>query len=166
VRPFKKILVPIADFSVHSKHALLTAADISCRYQAAVTVLHVCSAELSSVYPSQPAHAPARSARAPADLAGLFESVRSDLRAAGVLEVDVQQVHGLPDVEIVRVADAGGYDLIVLGTHHHSGLGSVSERIVHTATCAVLSTPVPEQHAEHSCAEPAARDPARLTPEG
>jgi nucleotide-binding universal stress UspA family protein len=50
---------------------------------------------------------------------------------------------GLPSEEIVRIAREIGADLIVISTHGHTGLthmllGSVTERVVRHAPCAVL----------------------------
>jgi len=51
---------------------------------------------------------------------------------------------GDPASAIVERADAGGYDLLVLGTHGRTGLshvlmGSVAEKVVRRAPCAVLT---------------------------
>jgi universal stress protein A len=58
--------------------------------------------------------------------------------------------HGVPFVEIIRFAKSVAADLIVLGTHGRTGLkhmllGSVAERVVQHAPCAVL-TVRPEHH--------------------
>jgi nucleotide-binding universal stress UspA family protein len=54
---------------------------------------------------------------------------------------------GTPAAQIVRYAERVGADLIVLGTHGRTGvtraiLGSVSERVVRTAGCPVLTVPM------------------------
>jgi nucleotide-binding universal stress UspA family protein len=51
--------------------------------------------------------------------------------------------YGQPVDEIVRLAEENQADLIVVGTHGHSGLrhlflGSVAERVVRHASCSVL----------------------------
>jgi nucleotide-binding universal stress UspA family protein len=50
---------------------------------------------------------------------------------------------GTPDNSIVELAKSDGYDLIVMSTHGKTGarmtLGSVTEKVVQTATCPVLS---------------------------
>jgi nucleotide-binding universal stress UspA family protein len=52
---------------------------------------------------------------------------------------------GAPDERIVELARSEGYDLIVMSTHGKTGqrmtLGSVTEKVVHTAPCPVLSIP-------------------------
>src|SRR5574342_178600 len=52
-------------------------------------------------------------------------------------------VSGAAATEVVRVVREGGYDLVVMGTHGRRGirhlvLGSVAERVVREAPCAVL----------------------------
>ena len=60
------------------------------------------------------------------------------------LEVETIFTEGDPGHEIVRVAEERKADLIVLGTHGHTGwkhfaLGSVAELVVRYAPCAVLT---------------------------
>jgi nucleotide-binding universal stress UspA family protein len=64
------------------------------------------------------------------------------LRERGV-ESTMQMEHGEPTREIVRVAEEGGYDLIVAGSRGLGPvgellLGSVSKALVRQAPCAVL----------------------------
>jgi nucleotide-binding universal stress UspA family protein len=64
------------------------------------------------------------------------------LRERGI-ESTMQIEHGLPESEIVRVAEEGGYDLIVAGSRERGPvgelfLGSVSKAVVHEAPCPVL----------------------------
>jgi nucleotide-binding universal stress UspA family protein len=56
-------------------------------------------------------------------------------------------VEGPPNREIVRYAEQGGFDLIVMGTHGRGGidrllLGSVAERVVRASTVPVLTVRV------------------------
>ena len=67
---------------------------------------------------------------------------------------------GRPAHTIVERARAGGFDLIVMGTHGRAGLthmlmGSVAERVVRSAPCAVLTV------RENGAAE-TARPPAHV----
>jgi universal stress protein A len=64
--------------------------------------------------------------------------------------------HGKPYNTILKVA-AGGYDLIVMGTHGRSGLphlllGSVTEKVVRSASCPVLTIRRPETASEGAAA--------------
>ena len=59
-------------------------------------------------------------------------------------------VTGDPAVEIMRWAAAKQAQLIILGTHGHRGvtrflMGSVAERVLREAPCAVLVVPAPPQ---------------------
>jgi nucleotide-binding universal stress UspA family protein len=70
--------------------------------------------------------------------------VRAEAELAGQgVGVSVQTEHGHAANEIVRVAEEGGYDLIVVGSRGRSPvgeliLGSVSHAVVRKAPCAVL----------------------------
>ena len=64
-------------------------------------------------------------------------------------------VIGKPFVEITRYAQEQHIDLIVIGTHGHSALasvflGSVAEKVIHKAPCAVLTVRHPEHKPEDS----------------
>jgi nucleotide-binding universal stress UspA family protein len=66
------------------------------------------------------------------------------------LDVDLKVDTGLPAVQIVTDAAALGVDMIVMGTHGTTGfahlmLGSVTEKVLRTATCPVLTVP-PRAH--------------------
>jgi nucleotide-binding universal stress UspA family protein len=77
----------------------------------------------------------------------------------GDLELGYHWVHGRPSTEIVRFAARNNTDLVVLGTHGrglatHVLMGSVAEKVVRKAQCAVL-TVRPEGH---QFIHPAAKD--------
>jgi nucleotide-binding universal stress UspA family protein len=60
-------------------------------------------------------------------------------RKAGV-RVAVQLADGNPATQIARIAKAGPFDLLIIGTHGRTGLakfflGSVTGRVVATASC-------------------------------
>jgi nucleotide-binding universal stress UspA family protein len=60
--------------------------------------------------------------------------------------------HATPFQCIIDHADTNQVDLIVMGTHGHTGLqrmllGSVAEKVVRLATCAVMVTREPEEEA-------------------
>jgi nucleotide-binding universal stress UspA family protein len=74
----------------------------------------------------------------------LLEKTGRELSAAGGVDVTTFAMEGSPFVEILRRAESDGSDLIVLGTHGRSALGrvllgSVAERVVRKAACAVLT---------------------------
>ena len=66
---------------------------------------------------------------------------------AGGIEVEAQVREGYPATVIVEEAESRGADLIVLGTHGHTGikhllLGSIAERVVQKSPCPVLTVKV------------------------
>jgi nucleotide-binding universal stress UspA family protein len=63
---------------------------------------------------------------------------------AGVEDVREEVVHGVPHEVILEYAEDEGMDLIVMGTHGHTGLdryllGSVTEKVVRTSDVPVLT---------------------------
>lgn len=74
--------------------------------------------------------------------AAVLEESASPLKARG-LEVRTKIRFGNSAAEILREAEEGGYELIVMGGHGRGilggfTLGSVSNRVVHHAKCPVL----------------------------
>ena len=141
----RKILFA-TDFSECSEAALEAAAGIAATMQAPVTVLHVAYLPDAS-HPSEIwayDHAEVVKTIVRDAKAELERYVAERFPAAVVTERRVAA--GIPDVEIVEVAKAGGHDLIVMGTHGRSGLthllvGSVAERVLRSAPCPVLTVP-------------------------
>ena len=138
-----RILVPV-DFSAHSDRALRYAARLAGQVGASVELLHVVEdityGAFSEVYvPNMP------------DL--IQEMVNSAVQRLTSLKAALfppgadaatAVLVGRPSAAIVEYAAAGGFDLIVMGTHGRTGLshmfmGSVAERVVRTAPCAVLT---------------------------
>jgi nucleotide-binding universal stress UspA family protein len=80
----------------------------------------------------------------------ILARIEANLRAererahrAGVPTIEVELTEGTPYVEIVKLACQGDFDLIVMGTHGYTGikhvlLGSVAEKVVRKAPCAVF----------------------------
>lgn len=138
-----RILVPV-DFSANSDRALHYAATLAGQVGASVELLHVVEdftyGVLSEVYvPDMPDMMQETINSAVERLASLKASVfphGSDVETFAYV--------GRPAPTIVEYAKAGGFDLIVMGTHGRTGLshmfmGSVAERVVRTAPCAVLT---------------------------
>jgi nucleotide-binding universal stress UspA family protein len=74
----------------------------------------------------------------------LLGQARESALAAGADTVDTRLLEGFAASATVDFAGAGSFDLIVMGTHGRKGiqhflLGSVAERVVQTAPCAVLT---------------------------
>ena len=74
----------------------------------------------------------------------------SEVRQAGLSIADVRLESGDAARMIVDVADTGGFDLIVMGTHGRTGLGhllmgSVAEKVIRRAHVPVLTVPSPKR---------------------
>ena len=146
--PFQKILGPI-DFSKPAERALAVACDMGRQFQVPITLFH---AYAIPTYPLPEGFV----IPSPETVAELLEKSQAAMHAAqvkatglGAPRVETKMTEGVAFAEIVRVAREGGFDLIVMGTHGRSGLkhallGSVAEKVVRKATCAVLTVRDPE----------------------
>jgi nucleotide-binding universal stress UspA family protein len=146
--PFQKILVP-TDFSRHSTEAVLTAADLSRRYEATVTLAYVFEPVTYALPEGHVMQAPPQLEQMQSVLAQRLVQAVADAKAAGALGVEGKLLTGPVAPELADFAKQGGFDLIVMGTHGRTGLrhlvlGSVAEKVVRTAPCAVLTVRVRE----------------------
>jgi universal stress protein E len=104
----------------------------------AAKIAHCCEAPITVVSALVPSHSEQRQQEGREAVARTTaELVRDGLEAEGVT------LPGEADEVIVKLAAAKGADLIVVGTHGRTGfgkvlLGSVSERVIGEAKCAVL----------------------------
>jgi nucleotide-binding universal stress UspA family protein len=149
---YRRILCPV-DFSDRSLNALRHATTLAARFEAELHLLNV----VQFVVPFLPtvegvASLPVddwlRQSRIAAER-HLAELPTSTDPAVADLAVVREIVEGTPFVEIVRYAGTHDVDLIVLGTHGRSGLshmllGSVAEKVVRKAPCAVLTVRPPD----------------------
>jgi nucleotide-binding universal stress UspA family protein len=145
----RRILCP-TDFSETSRHAVAHATALARWYHASLSLLHVYDSLLASV-PDQ--FTPG------GDLTDTeLRHVREKLAASCAeatgkgVPVDVLVDTGRPSARILERAAAMPADLIVIGTHGAGGfehliLGSVAEKVLRKANCAVLTVP---PHAERS----------------
>jgi len=82
-----------------------------------------------------------------------LDQTTARLRESGVKARGLMRV-GAPFLEIINAAQSEHADLIVMGTHGRSGLahvlmGSVAERVVNKAPCAVLTIRHPDRKFKH-----------------
>ncbi len=135
-----KICCPI-DFSETSRAALEEASELARRYQGELTLLHVFEPPVGTadlmVAPPEMFEQTAK------DLERKLELWKGEAEQRGAKAVRALVVTGAAATETVRFAREGGYDLVVMGTHGRRGLrhlvlGSVAERVVREAPCAVL----------------------------
>jgi universal stress protein A len=131
--PIRRILVPV-DFSEPSRASLRFASALARSLGATLTVIHV----IERSYESPAVADEAELAVVQPMLRELVESIGSDV-------VDAQRIETGPiHQRIVSIADAGRFDLIVMGTAGRTGrprsmAGSVAESVVRTAGCPVLT---------------------------
>lgn len=119
------------------------ACELALHFGGRIAILHV-SQLAGYTLPDGPAFATAETLNRHrvAQEAALSEFER-EARRRGVHDVETVNQIGDPATEIVRFAELGGFDVIVVGTHGYSGLrhafmGSVAEKVVRRARCPVL----------------------------
>lgn len=141
----KLILVP-TDFSEASAGALQAAVRLAQTFHAAIELFHV-NADPTLVLPP-PAGAISSAAafeRVLAETAERLETLVGEVRKAGVTCSSASEL-GRSHAAIVERARIAGATLIVIGHHgrhglSHALLGSVAEKVVEHAPCAVLVVP-------------------------
>lgn len=140
----KNILCP-TDFSEFSGRALRHAMALARRFEAKLTVLHVIAYPLAyggdMPYFPNPPLVEDRSYKKEAE-AELRQFVEPAILDRVAINLEIRQ--GMPWREIRAAADAVGADLLVMGTHGRGGferfiLGSVAEKVLHSASCPVLT---------------------------
>jgi nucleotide-binding universal stress UspA family protein len=141
-----KIVVGV-DGSEGSDRALEQAADIAKRDGASIVLCHVVE-RIAAKGDMAPLHADEPEVKA------AVEKQVADLRDQGI-DADARFesiVLGGPARSIADLADESGADLIVVGTRGHSALagvilGSVTQKLLHIASCPVLCVPTPHPKA-------------------
>lgn len=147
IDPIKKILVP-TDLSELSLVGVRYALNLAKAIGAEATIYHVVDYETLTRYGQR---STASSSFQPPDhfflqryqtaLSQFLKDYVSDFTTCVKVHEKVEL--GTPDKSIVELASSEGYDLIVISTHGKAGLrmtlGSVTEKVVRTASCPVLS---------------------------
>jgi nucleotide-binding universal stress UspA family protein len=149
---FSRILVP-TDFSTGAQHAALTAIALAAAVGGRVKLVHLYNPPSlmlpdGSTFAATPAQLVEATDRAEAALAAALRALRA--LADERVEIDGCTLMGSAADEILRLADSGRYDLIVMGTHGRTGirrlmLGSVAETVLRHAPIPVLTVREPEQ---------------------
>jgi len=126
---WRRILCPI-DFSEESRAAFRVAMDLSRRFGASLTLLHVHERQAPRVGPQDTP-------------SGSLPDWQRDAADAG-LAVATSEVEGDPKLAIAERADGGDFDLVVMGTHGRTGrmhdlAGSVAESTVRRSRVPVLA---------------------------
>jgi nucleotide-binding universal stress UspA family protein len=150
----KRILLP-TDFSKYSKAAVGYAAAFADKFGAEIHLLHVAqnlAVFLPDMVNVMPPVMPTLE-----QLSGAIKDAMNKLIAEEHLErftVHQEIREGTPFHEIIQLAKDKNIDLIIMGTHGHTGLahvllGSVSEKVVRKAPCPVLTVRHPEHEFIH-----------------
>lgn len=149
-----RILVP-TDFSKHSRNALKYAAAFAEKFGGELHLLHVVQ-DLAIFIPDMvtvaPPITPSLEQMTAAVRAAFDRLVQENELDKLTLKREVRQ--GNPFYEIIRYAKEADVDLIVMGTHGHTGLahmllGSVTEKVVRKSPCPVLTVRDPEHEFVH-----------------
>ncbi len=162
VPTFTKI-VAATDFSDDSNFALGYAQEMARRFSAELIVVHVdqplAPVMISELSPGLDVGAMNRIAEEQRLLAlRELDQATARMRERG-LKVPILLRVGAPFLEIINAAHSEGADLIVVGTHGRTGLahvlmGSVAERVVNKAHCAVLTVRHPDRKFRHPLDKP------------
>ncbi len=147
-----RVILHPTDFSEHSSYAFHLACSLARDYQARLVLLHV-------VEPPPVAYMDGLVLPIPRiDHGPTLEKLQVLKPSDPQIVVERRLVEGAPAEEILSVARDVGADLVVLGTHGRTGLGrllmgSVAERVIHKATCPVLTVRSPYPHGESEALE-------------
>jgi universal stress protein A len=143
--PSARVFLVPTDFSETADRALTTAIEMGRPLQAQVHLVHVFSPIVMLPPPLDMVSLPSVLPNALPKMEEALEARAGRVREAG-LACEVALIEGTPAAEIVEHAAKVGAGLIVIGTHGRGGLahavlGSVTERVLHRATCPVLVVP-------------------------
>lgn len=147
MKAFEKILVPI-DFTSHSAAAVELAVDVARRYDAQLTLLHVYEPVDYALPPGYVVYTPEQLSRMTGELEKRLQATARDVEKESGRPVETRLLQGPAGLIIIDFARDESYDLIVMGTHGRTGLGhfllgSVAEKVVRAAPCAVLTIKTP-----------------------
>jgi nucleotide-binding universal stress UspA family protein len=141
-----RLLCPI-DLSDVSRHALEHAVALAKWWGAQITVVHVYQTLVPPVALAGPAVVPIQPAIEPRELADVVRRFCEPVVGAAV-SLEIVIAEGAPATQIVRHAEEMPADLLAMGTHGHGGferlfLGSVTEKVIRSVRCPVLTVPPP-----------------------
>ena len=141
----KNILFP-TDFSDHSMAAYSCVVDLAEKYSAKVHCLHVADDSCHYWMSGDDSLAPVviSEKELGENARGLMEQFVDEKLGAVKDRLEAVVIVGRPFAEIIRYAREHDIDLIVMSSHGHGALaamllGSVTEKVVRKAPCAVLT---------------------------
>ena len=140
--PPKVILSPI-DFSDHSQDALAAATELAAKFGSEILLVHAVPAIPRLTSAREFFHEGEYETELHKDAESRLGKLAEDLAQKGVKarwEVGIANDVGM---EILRIAEHEGADMIVISTHgmtgwHRLAFGSVAEKVVRLASCPVL----------------------------
>jgi nucleotide-binding universal stress UspA family protein len=138
--PFANALVPV-DFSASSHDAMALAAEMITRDGLGITLLYVVEA---SPFERAELLVPGVGEVLDKRAAEMLDAWAAELRPKVAVPVNTRLAIGRPGPEVLAILDEDrSFDLVVTGSHGRTGirrvlLGSVAEKIVRHAPCAVL----------------------------
>lgn len=141
---YERILVP-TDGSPEVERAVSHAVELASAHDATIVGVYVVNTATYTTMPMETGwEGVGNMLRSDGEKA--LERIREVAEARGVT-VETHLVEGSPSREIVRNAEEGDCDLIVMGTHGRGGidrllLGSVAERVVRSSNVPVLTVRV------------------------
>ncbi len=147
---FKHILVAI-DFSAASSRALELASELAVKFQASLTLVHVCEVlAYAGLSPPLLDFIALLEESAARELQRIVDPLRRKLPSTtSTIRT------GLPWQEILEASRETRSDLIIMGTHGRTGfarawLGSVAEKVVRLATVPVLTVREPREQPDQA----------------
>jgi len=143
--PYSDVLVP-TDGSDHATAALELASTVAERNGARLHLLSIVD-ELPEVIDTGSAQL---SSQLEENIQEMLDEAAATATEAGVDDVTTTIATGSIPSEVTTYADEEGIDLVVMGTHGHTGLdrhllGSFTERVIRTSPVPVLTTRADEQ---------------------
>ena len=143
---FERILVPV-DFSEHSLKAFRKALEFGRAFGAELILVHIVE---QIIYPGDWSYAPLAMSDFAAERREVVAAKLKALSAgSGIRATEIVRL-GRAWQEIVEIAKERRADLVIVATHGYTGLrhvlmGSVAEKIVRHAPCAVLTVRADEK---------------------
>jgi nucleotide-binding universal stress UspA family protein len=138
--PYADVLVP-TDGSDHATAALERGSEVAARHGARLHLLSVVD-ELPEVLDAESIQL---SDQLEENVQEVLDEAEATARRAGVDDVRTTVATGSVPREVTSYAESEGIDLVVMGTHGHTGLdrhllGSFTERVIRTSPVPVLTT--------------------------
>lgn len=142
----RKILVPV-DGSEHSRKALEFACELSEKFEAELSIVHVVRDEQAErvvmVLGTSRVTLPPDPERVEAAGRDMIDAATKLVEGRGCRVASSSSVVGTPSKEILAYAEKGAFDTIVMGSRGLSDLGglllgSVSHKVSHLASCTCI----------------------------